>query len=70
MQDLYTWLPNIVLELLQVDIASWDIVIYLQFYFTSGRPAPNELTEDFLSKANQFFLSRSDGVQIKGEVEL
>ncbi|XP_022138599.1 probable serine/threonine protein phosphatase 2A regulatory subunit B''delta [Momordica charantia] len=36
-----------------------------QFYFTSGRPPLNAMTEDFLSKVNQFFLSRLDGVQIK-----
>lgn len=43
-----------------------SLINCLQFYFTSGRPPLNAMTEDFLSKVNQFFLSRLDGVQIKG----
>ena len=40
----------------------------MQFYFQNGRPAPSELKEQCLIRANQLFYGHADGLQIHGEI--
>ena len=49
------------------DIAHFDALLHLQFYFQNGRPPPKELKERCLFRINQFFYGHNDGLQMNGD---